>query len=141
MSTIRFFEKRGCATNAKQKKCLQNAGHTLLVEDLLAYPWAENAVYLRTFFGEKPLADWFNGNAPDIKNAVIDVALFDEKSTIDAMMANPLLIRRPLMEIENHRMAGFDNNEVASFLSLETDGDLESCSKQHSAKACRNERR
>jgi len=131
MSTIRFFEKRGCATNAKQKKCLQNAGHTLLVEDLLAYPWAENAVYLRTFFGEKPLADWFNGNAPDIKNGVIDVALFDEKSTIDAMMANPLLIRRPLMEWDSVKMAGFDANEVRAKLGLDLENlPQDSCSMQ-----------
>ena len=131
MSTIRFFEKRGCATNAKQKKCLQNAGHTLLVEDLLAYPWAENAVYLRTFFGEKPLADWFNGNAPDIKNAVIDVALFDEKSAIDAMMANPLLIRRPLMEWNSVKMAGFDANEVRAKLGLDLENlPQDSCSMQ-----------
>ena len=131
MSTIRFFEKRGCTTNAKQKKCLQNAGHTLLVEDLLAYPWAENAVYLRTFFGEKPLADWFNGNAPDIKNAVIDVALFDEKSAIDAMMANPLLIRRPLMEWDSLKMAGFDANEVRAKLGLDLENlPQDSCSMQ-----------
>jgi hypothetical protein len=131
MSTIRFFEKRGCATNAKQKKCLQNAGHTLLVEDLLAYPWAENAVYLRTFFGEKPLADWFNSNAPDIKNAVIDVALFDEKSAIDAMMANPLLIRRPLMEWDSLKMAGFDANEVRAKLGLDLENlPQDSCSMQ-----------
>lgn len=131
MSTIRFFEKRGCATNAKQKKCLQNAGHTLLVEDLLAYPWAENAVYLRTFFGEKPLADWFNGNAPDIKNGVIDVALFDEKSAIDAMMANPLLIRRPLMEWDSLKMAGFDANEVRAKLGLDLENlPQDSCSMQ-----------
>lgn len=131
MSTIRFFEKRGCATNAKQKKCLQNAGHTLLVEDLLAYPWAENAVYLRTFFGEKPLADWFNGNAPDIKNGVIDVALFDEKSAIDAMMANPLLIRRPLMEWNSVKMAGFDANEVRAKLGLDLENlPQDSCSMQ-----------
>jgi nitrogenase-associated protein len=131
MSTIRFFEKRGCATNAKQKKCLQNAGHTLLVEDLLAYPWAENAVYLRTFFGEKPLADWFNGNAPDIKNAVIDVALFDEKSAIDAMMANPLLIRRPLMEWDSLKMAGFNANEVRAKLGLDLENlPQDSCSMQ-----------
>lgn len=131
MSTIRFFEKRGCATNAKQKKCLQNAGHTLLVEDLLAYPWAENAVYLRTFFGEKPLADWFNGNAPDIKDGVIDVALFDEKSAIDAMMANPLLIRRPLMEWDSVKMAGFDANEVRAKLGLDLENlPQDSCSMQ-----------
>lgn len=131
MSTIRFFEKRGCTTNAKQKKCLQNAGHTLLVEDLLAYPWAENAVYLRTFFGEKPLADWFNGNAPDIKNSVIDVALFDEKSAIDAMMANPLLIRRPLMEWDSLKMAGFDANEVRAKLGLDLENlPQDSCSMQ-----------
>jgi len=131
MSTIRFFEKRGCATNAKQKKCLQNAGHTLLVEDLLAYPWAENAVYLRTFFGEKTLADWFNSNAPDIKNGVIDVALFDEKSAIDAMMANPLLIRRPLMEWDSVKMAGFDANEVRAKLGLDLENlPQDSCSMQ-----------
>ena len=59
------------------------------------------------------------------------MALFDEKSAIDAMMANPLLIRRPLMEWDSVKMAGFDANEVRAKLGLDLENlPQDSCSMQ-----------
>lgn len=141
MALIHFYEKPGCGNNTKQKDLLIEAGHWLIEHDLLTHDWRSEPEKLRSFFGEKPVVEWFNRAAPAIKNGELNPDEIDAEQAIALMLEQPLLIRRPLMEIENHRMAGFDNNEVASFLSLETDGDLESCSKQHSAKACRNEQR
>lgn len=140
MALIHFYEKVGCSNNTKQKDLLIGAGHWLIEHDLLTHDWRSEPEKLRSFFGEKPIVDWFNCAAPAIKNGELNPAEIDAEKAIELMLEQPLLIRRPLMEIANHRMAGFDNDEVAHFLSLETEGDLESCSKKDSARVCRNER-
>jgi len=142
MALIHFYEKPGCGNNAKQKDLLIEAGHWLIEHDLLTHDWRGEPEKLRSFFGEKPVVEWFNRAAPIIKHGLLNPADVNAEQAIDMMIAEPLLIRRPLIEIENHRMAGFDNDEVARFLDLETgENDLESCPKQRSAKACRNEQR
>ena len=97
MATIHFYEKPGCINNTRQKQLLSKAGHLLVVYDLLAQPWAENREKLRSFFGDMPVADWFNRSAPAIKNGEIDPESVSEQQAIDLMAANPLLSRRPLL--------------------------------------------
>lgn len=140
MALIHFYEKVGCGNNTKQKDLLIEAGHWLIEHDLLTHDWRSEPEKLRSFFGEKLVCEWFNRAAPAIKNGELNPDEINAEQAIALMLEQPLLIRRPLMEIENHRMAGFDNDEVAHFLSLETEGDLESCSKKDSARVCRNER-
>ena len=48
MSTLIFYEKPGCANNARQKRLLLDAGHELVVRDLLSEPWT--AQRLQEFF-------------------------------------------------------------------------------------------
>ena len=139
MALINFYEKLGCGNNTKQKDLLIEAGHWLIEHDLLTHDWRGEPEKLRSFFGEKPVVEWFNCAAPIIKHGLLNPADVNAEQAIDMMIAEPLLIRRPLMEIGNHRMAGFETSEVEQFLNLETEGDLESCPKQRSAKACRNE--
>jgi nitrogenase-associated protein len=141
MALIHFYEKLGCGNNTKQKDLLIEAGHWLIEHDLLQHDWRSEPEKLRSFFGEKPVVEWFNRAAPIIKHGLLNPADVNATQAIDMMIAEPLLIRRPLMEIGNHRMAGFETSEVEQFLNLETEGDLESCPKQRSAKACRNEQR
>ena len=50
MATIVFFEKPGCAANARQKQQLERAGHTVVARSLLTEPWT--AERLRGFFGD-----------------------------------------------------------------------------------------
>ena len=140
MALIHFYEKVGCGNNTKQKDLLIEAGHWLIEHDLLTHDWHSEPEKLRSFFGDKPVVEWFNRAAPAIKNGELNPAEIDAEEAIALMLEQPLLIRRPLMEIENHRMAGFETSEVEQFLNLETEGDLESCPKKDSARVCRNER-
>ncbi len=140
MALIHFYEKIGCSNNTKQKDLLIEAGHWVIEHDLLTHDWRSEPEKLRSFFGDKPVSEWFNRAAPVIKNGDLNPAEIDAEKAIELMLEQPLLIRRPLMEIENHRMAGFETSEVEQFLSLETDGDLESCPKKDSVRVCRNER-
>lgn len=70
MAKVIFYEKPGCGGNARQKALLLSSGHELEVRDLLTEPWTPER--LRPFFGNRPVAGWFNASAPAIKSGEID---------------------------------------------------------------------
>lgn len=108
--TIRFFEKPLCTGNARQKAILLAAGHRLVTENILTYPFTREE--LRSYFGALPVGQWFNSLAPRVKSGEIDIHLMEEEQALDAMLADPVLIRRPLMEIKNIRLVGFNLDEL-----------------------------
>lgn len=116
MATIVFYEKPGCGTNARQKRALSRAGHNLIVRDLLAEPFS--APRLRAFFGDLPVPAWFNPSAPAIKAGTIDPEAVDGDTALELMLADPLLIRRPLLETGGGCCAGFDPAQLAARLGL-----------------------
>ncbi len=132
MAIIHFYEKPGCFNNSRQKQLLIGAGHLLIVHDLLKYPWKHNRQLLRAFFGDLPVADWFNRAAPAIKNGDVDPDSINEIDAIEKMVADPILIRRPLIEVAGRRRVGFDVERIDAWLGLQADvarGDLETCPK------------
>ncbi len=116
MADVIFFEKPGCAGNARQRKLLEASGHTVHARSLLAEPWT--AATLRPFFGDLPAADWFNRSAPAIKSGEVDPAALDEAGAMALLLANPLLIRRPLLQVGDERRCGFDAGAVAAWIGL-----------------------
>jgi len=125
---IHFYEKPGCINNTKQKRLLEENGHTVIPHSLLTTEWTVDS--LRSFFCDMPVSEWFNPSAPRIKNGDISPEDFDEDTAIDAMVEEPLLIRRPLIEAEGVKACGFDNALVRKLLSENTDiSQLQSCPK------------
>ena len=106
MSCIIFYEKPGCATNRLQKELLRSAGIELEVRDLLREAWTPER--LRPFFGRLPVAEWFNPSAPAIKYGELDVSELSAEQALELMVAQPLLIRRPLIRCGMHYMVDFD---------------------------------
>ena len=139
MATIHFYEKPGCGNNTKQKVWLAASGHTVLAKNLLTEKWT--AERLRAFFGELPVAQWFNPAAPRIKSGEVNPAALDADSALTMMLAEPLLIRRPLMEVDGEFRAGFDADAVRAWIGLndaQPVGDIEACPKGHQAHPCPN---
>lgn len=128
MAHVIFWEKPGCGTNARQKLALAAAGHTLDVRSLLAEPWTAEG--LRAFFGATPVASWFNPAAPRVKSGAVDPEAVNADAAIAMMLAEPLLIRRPLVDVDGQRCAGFDREPVTSLLGAAPAGakPLEGCS-------------
>lgn len=114
MATVIFYEKPGCGTNARQRRLLEAAGHAVVARDLLKERWT--ASRLRAFFGTMPVRQWFNPAAPQVKSGEIDPAALDEPSTLALLLKEPILIRRPLIEVGNELGAGFDREPVLSLL-------------------------
>ncbi|WP_295392988.1 ArsC/Spx/MgsR family protein [uncultured Thiodictyon sp.] len=124
-----FYEKPGCLSNARQKARLVAVGHCLEVRNLLAELWT--AERLRPFFGARPVAEWFNPSAPRIRAGEVEPAALSESEALALMVADPLLIRRPLIETAGLCDCGFEPGPVLSALGVELeDGeDLQSCSR------------
>ena len=116
MAHITFYEKPGCGGNARQKALLLAAGHTLDVRDLLSWPWSAEA--LLAFLKPLPVAQWFNPAAPRIRSGDINPAALDADAAIALLLAEPLLIRRPLMALGEARTAGFDADQVHAWIGL-----------------------
>lgn len=129
MTHIVFYEKPGCSNNARQKQLLEAAGHTLTVRDLLREAWTADR--LLAFFVGKPVAEWFNKAAPKVKSGVIDPDQLDAAAAIALMLAEPILIRRPLIEADGRRSAGFDPAHIEAWIGLSKPqahgADLETC--------------
>ncbi|MGB9116908.1 ArsC/Spx/MgsR family protein [Bradyrhizobium sp.] len=134
MATIQFYQKPGCATNARQKRMLEAAGHTVIARSLLTEPWTAEA--LRGFFGSMPVKARFNPASPRIKSGEIVPEKLDAASAIALMLDDPLLIRRPLVEADGQRCAGFDREPVTSLLGDRPDEDVESCSRPAASTPC-----
>lgn len=136
MTIITFYEKPGCANNSRQKLLLAAAGHTVQAKSLLTEPWTRER--LLAFFGNRPVAEWFNRAAPKIKSGEIVPEELDAETALAMMRAEPLLIRRPLIEADGRREVGFDPEVIDGWLGLNkrVEGDLEECRKGHEAKPC-----
>jgi len=117
MARIIFYEKPGCGGNARQKALLQKSGHVLEVRNLLSPSWT--AEELRAFFGARPVADWFNAASPKVKSGAVKPAELDAETALNLMLADPLLIRRPLMQVGERREVGFDAALIDAWIGLE----------------------
>ena len=137
MATVYFYEKPGCINNTRQKKLLAAAGHQVVALNLLTEPWPKDR--LRAFFGELAVRDWFNVSAPAIKLGEIEPDKLTEQQALALMLENPLLIRRPLMQVGDSLMAGFDQQAVDDWIGLkeiEPNLDVESCPRLLAQTSC-----
>lgn len=135
MAKVIFYEKPGCGGNARQKSLLTAAGHRLEVHDLLTHPWM--AGELKSFFGSRPVAEWFNRSAPRVKSGDVVPEELDEITALAALLADPLLIRRPLLESGGRREVGFDTDLISSWLGpLPAEEVGEGCPKGQETHPC-----
>jgi nitrogenase-associated protein len=136
MATIIFYEKPGCANNTRQKQLLKAAGHEIIARNLLTEPW--NAAELRTYFADLPVSAWFNRAAPRVKSGEIIPEKVAAETALAQMLAYPLLIRRPLMECDGRRIAGFDTERVEAWLGspLSVNYDVQTCRRDPAAPPC-----
>jgi len=120
MTHIVFFEKPGCGGNARQRRALEEAGHTLERRNLLTAHWTTEA--LLVFLAPLAVADWFNRAAPRVKSGEVQPDQLDREHALQLLLEEPLLIRRPLMQRadDQTRHVGFDTAAVHAWVGLGT---------------------
>jgi len=117
MATIHFYEKPGCINNTRQKVLLEAAGHQVIACNLLTEAW--NPARLQSFFGQRPVDEWFNRSAPQVKSGEIIPEQLDCDSALRLMVENPLLIRRPLIQVGDRCAVGFETAEIDRWIGLQ----------------------
>ncbi|MGH8000743.1 MAG: ArsC/Spx/MgsR family protein [Brasilonema sp.] len=145
MARIIFYEKPGCKGGTKQKTLLTAAGHEVVAYNLLTEPWS--AERLRSFFGDRPVVEWFNRAAPRVQSGEIIPEQIDGETALMLMLQDPLLIRRPLIEVGDRREVGFEVEKIDAWIGLKPkdatlkeiseklmNQDLQTCSHKHEHK-------
>ena len=129
MAVVTFYEKPGCKGNLRQKTLLAAAGHTVLAKNLKTEAWT--AGRLLAFLGPLPIPAWFNPAAPAVKAGEIVPENLGAEDALGMLLANPLLIRRPLLEGGDERLVGFDLAAVDAWIGLKNvelpEGNIEAC--------------
>ncbi|MDF5740121.1 MULTISPECIES: ArsC/Spx/MgsR family protein [unclassified Nostoc] len=116
MARVIFYSKPGCQGGTKQKVLLTAAGHEVVAYNLLTEPWTVER--LRSFFGDRPVAEWFNRSSPKVKSGEVVPEKIDAETALGLMLREPLLIRRPLLEIGDRREVGFDVQKIDAWIGL-----------------------
>jgi nitrogenase-associated protein len=119
MSVVVFYEKPGCSGNARQKDLLEASGHTVVARNILNTPWTR--MQILAFMKLLPIPLWFNRNAPMIKRGEINPDAFDEADAatiLTLLQTNPILIRRPLLEVDGDYRAGFEVKAIHEWIGL-----------------------
>jgi len=103
---IVFWEKPGCMGNARQKAILAQAGHEIDARSLPGSVWTPEE--LRAWLGDLPVPQWFNRGARRVQEGEVDPDSVTWEEALSILVADPILVRRPLVEVAGVRMVGFD---------------------------------
>lgn len=114
-----FYEKTGCAGNKKQKELLIANGVDFEVQSLLETKWDKSS--LESFFENLSKENIYNQFAPKIKSGEISIDSMTKEQLIYKMIEEPILIKRPLIQINDIKICGFDIAKINKALNLKLD--------------------
>lgn len=114
MAFIIFYEKPGCINGEKQKAILIRAGHTLECRDIITFPWSRDSLY--PFIVGKMPKQTMNYTAPAVKEGKINPEELSQEEASAVMASDPILIKRPLVEVDGLFIQGFDHPELKPYL-------------------------
>lgn len=102
----------------------------MIEKDLLRTRWSKDELMM--FFSALPVHEWFNSSAPQVKSGEVNPATCSVEQAVQLMLAEPLLIRRPLMRVDTEVMVGFDQEAVDKWIGLrsKTANDVETCPRR-----------
>ncbi|RXJ60042.1 ArsC/Spx/MgsR family protein [Candidatus Marinarcus aquaticus] len=114
--TVIFYEKTGCLGNARQKSLLKKHGVEFEVRSMLDTVWTKES--LEPFFDGLEVEQIINPFAPAIKNSEITVESLSKEQAVELMIQEPILIKRPLLQINQQYFCGFDISILNAVLNI-----------------------
>ena len=111
-----FYEKTGCNGNARQKALLHEHGIRFEVRSLLDTAWDKPT--LESFFEGLSPKEMLNPFAPQLKEGTFKLEDYTKESLIEKMVQEPILIRRPLLQIGEAKLCGFDIEKLNFLLHV-----------------------
>lgn len=86
---------------------------------MLDTKWSKET--LESFFEGLEKEKIYNQFAPQVKSGEIDIKSLTRDELIEKMLLEPILIKRPLIEVDNTKICGFDIPKLNKALNLELD--------------------
>lgn len=111
-----FYEKMGCSGNKRQQELLQKHGITLEIRSLLDTPWSIET--LEPFFEELGMQEMLNPFAPQVKDGSFTLEGYTKEQLMAHMVEEPILIRRPLLQIGEVKLCGFEIEKLNTLLHV-----------------------
>ena len=111
-----FYEKTGCQGNKRQKELLSTYGVEFEVRSLLDTKW--DKATLETFFKGLSVTQIINPFAPQLKDKTFKPQNYTKEEMIEKMLKEPLLIKRPLIEVGEEKLCGFDIEKLNKLLHV-----------------------
>lgn len=132
---IIFYEKPGCAGNAKQKQLLDFHGVNYTTKSILSNPWSKEE--LLSYFEGLSIEDIYNPFAPQIKSGEIKPQLLSKEGLVTLMLQEPILIKRPLLNIDGNKICGFDLKKINTLLknNISSTDSLSTCQSDDPCKS------
>lgn len=115
-SKVIFYEKTGCSGNTRQKALLKEYGVSLEVRSILDTEWDKAS--LEAFFEGLSPKEMINPFAPQLKDGFFNLEAHTKESLIEQMLKTPILIRRPLLQIGEVKLCGFDIEKLNALLKI-----------------------
>ena len=86
------------------------------------------------------MSEWFNRASPKVKSGEVIPEQLQADKALEMMLADPLLIRRPLIAANGRFEVGFEPAIIETWLGLSNKvrQDLETCAKIHETKPCQD---
>lgn len=111
---VSLYGKVGCQGNLRQMEQLKAAGYAVQFIDLLNREL--EASELAKFFEGRSLQDCVNRRAPQISSGEFAPETLSDDALMERMIAEPILIKRPLLFFRGEFACGFDHPLVGRLL-------------------------
>lgn len=131
---VLFYEKTGCAGNTQQKLLLKEHGIEFEVRSMLDTTWSIEQ--LKPFFEGLEVCEMINPFAPAVKNKKINIEKLSKQEALELMIKEPILIKRPLLQINERFFCGFDIIALNKALNIQmaTPENINSCTSREPCK-------
>ncbi|MEB3329218.1 MAG: ArsC/Spx/MgsR family protein [Candidatus Sericytochromatia bacterium] len=114
MQRIGLYIKAGCTTCNRAREVLRGHGVPFTERDIFRHPLLGDE--LRALAGLSSLRALFSARSPSVRALGLDPDALAEPALLEAMLAEPRLIRRPLVVIGERLVIGCDAAAILAAL-------------------------
>jgi arsenate reductase len=111
-----LYFKRGCTSCERARAWLAEHGITVQEHELFKRPLS--AAEIEDVIGLRPITDVLSTRTTEYKARGLDRGQHSDAELLRQMEAEPRLLRRPLLQIGDHLLVGFDQARWAAALGV-----------------------
>jgi regulatory protein spx len=111
-----LYFKRGCTSCEKGRAWLAEHGITVREREIFKQPLS--AAEIEDVIGPRPVTDVLSTRTTEYKARGLDQGTHSDAELLRQMEAEPRLLRRPLLQMGEHLLVGFDQTRWAETFNV-----------------------